>query len=284
MKLTQKLAISYTRAKLHILAIASKKKAAKKALDLFFTPRLRSAKKASGIFDKGEKLAFKLEGHTVRGHRWLPHDIQEPHKKLLILHGFESSVKKFDQYINAFLKKGYEVLAFDAPAHGESGGKQLNLVLYTEMIKKIVTQFGPVQSFLAHSFGGIAVVHFLESVPHDAGTKIALIAPATETTTSIDLFFRFLQLDDGVRKEFDELIYKKSGYHPAHFSMRRAMQHIKASIRWFHDEEDEIIPISDVLKLKKDRHPNIKFIFTKGLGHRRIYRDKEVMDSVIEFL
>ena len=238
-KLAQKLAISYTRAKLHIMAIASKKKAAKKALDIFFTPRLRSSKKAPRLFEKAEKLAFKLEGHTVRGHRWLSQDAAMPQKRVLILHGFESTVKKFDQYISAFLKSGYEVLAFDAPAHGESGGKQLNLVLYVEMIKKIVTELGPVQSFLTHSFGGIAVVHFLKSVPHDASTKIVLIAPATETVSSIDLFFKFLQLDDGVRKEFDELVYKKSGQYPAYFSIRRAMAHVKATVLWFHDEEDE---------------------------------------------
>jgi hypothetical protein len=284
MKLTQKLAISYTRAKLHILAIASKKKAAEKAMDIFFTPRLRSSKKAPRIFEKAERLSFKLEGHTVRGHRWVSQDATTLPKSVLILHGFESSVKKFDQYIIAFLDKGYEVLAFDAPAHGESGGKQLNLLLYVEMIKKIVVEFGPVQFFLAHSFGGIAVMHFLESLPHDANTKVVLIAPATETVSSIDLFFKFLQLDDGVRKEFDELAYKKSGQFPAYFSIRRAMAHIKASVLWFHDEEDEITPVTDVLKVKKDRHRNIKFIFTKGLGHRRIYKDKEVMRSAIEFL
>ncbi len=285
MKLAQKLAISYTRAKLHILALVSEKKAAKRAIDIFFTPIMRPSKKTPRIFAKGERLSFRLEGDIVRGHRWLPEHLQDAvPQRVLLLHGFESGTKKFEEYFVALLDKGYEVLAFDAPAHGQSGGRQLNLLLYTAMIRKIVEEYGPVQSYLAHSFGGLAVVHFLESVPHTPKTKLVLIAPATETVTSIDLFFRFLQLNDGVRKEFDELIFERTGRRPEYFSIRRAMHHIKAAVLWFHDEEDQITPVADAKKVKEDHHKNIKFIFTKGLGHRKIYRDKGVMEKVLEFL
>ena len=238
--------------------------------------------KTPAIFEKGEKLSFKLEGHTIRGHRWLPKTM--PFKKILILHGYESSSKKFSGYVSAFVRKGYEVLAFDAPAHGESGGKEINLQLYVKMIDAIFKRFGPIESFMGHSFGGLAIAHFIENVPHDAGTKIALIAPATETKTSIDIFFQFLGLDEEVRKEFDAMIVERTGKPPTYFSVRRAMHHISASVLWVHDEDDDITPISDVRKVQEDNPANIKFIFTKGLGHRKIYRDEGVMDSVVAFL
>ena len=136
MKLTQKIAINYTLSRLHILALVSKRKAAKEALEIFFTPRLRPKKKAAAVFDKGEKLSFKINRYTIRGYRWAPQNTTDkPAKKILILHGFESSIKKFDQYINGFIKKGYEVLAFDAPAHGESSGKRITLPLYVDIDK-----------------------------------------------------------------------------------------------------------------------------------------------------
>jgi pimeloyl-ACP methyl ester carboxylesterase len=285
MKLTQKIAINYTVSRLHILALVSKRKAAKEALEIFFTPRLRSTKKPSAIFDKGEKLSFKINRNTIRGYRWMPQGAQAGSaKKILILHGFESSIKKFDQYINNFVKKGYEVLAFDAPGHGESGGKRITIPLYVDMIKYIFTTYGPIQSFLSHSLGSISVAHFLESVKHDKETKLVLIAPATETVTSVDRFFEYLQLDDEVRKEFDGLIYEKTGYRTEYYSMKRAAKKIKASVLWFHDEEDAVTPIGDVIKVKEDNHKNIDYIFTKGLGHRNIYRDSKVMKQVVEFL
>jgi len=265
-----------------MIALVSKKKAAKKALKLSSTPMRRAKVKTPAVFEKAEKLSFRLEGHTIRGHRWLPKTTAL--KKVLILHGFESSSKKFNGYISALIKKGYEVLAFDAPAHGESGGKEINLPLYVKMIDAIYKKYGPVASFMGHSFGGLAIAHFIEIVPHDAGTKIALIAPATETKTSIDIFFRFLGLDEEVRKEFDAMIVKRTGKQPSYFSIRRAMHQITASVLWVHDEEDGITPISDVLKVQEDNPANIQFTFTKGLGHRKIYRDQGVMDSVVEFL
>lgn len=285
MKLGQKLAIRYIRANLHILALLSKRKAAKKAMEIFFTPLPNRIKKMPPVFEKGRKLVFRLAGKTICGYSWKPsHESVEHSGKILLLHGFGSNAKKFEQYINPLLKKGYEVFAFDAPAHGESGGKRLNLPMYTALIEKIIELYGAVDSFIAHSMGGLAIVHFLESVPEPFKGKLVLIAPATETVTSIDLFFRFLQLDDGVREEFDRLVLEKTGQNPDYFSIRRAISHIKSPVLWIHDEEDDITPVSDAKKVKADRHRNVKFIFTRGLGHRRIYRDEMVMKQVLEFL
>jgi hypothetical protein len=33
-----------------------------------------------------------------------------------------------------------------------------------------------------------------------------------------------------------------------------------------------------------EKHFNIEFIVTKGLGHRRIYRENKVSKAIIEFL
>ena len=87
-----------------------------------------------------------------------------------------------------------------------------------------------------------------------------------------------------MRLEFDSLILKKTGHLPAYFSARRAVGNISIPLLWLHDEEDEITPIQDAIKVQQDQHPNIQFIFTKGLGHRKIYHDEEVMKKIIAFL
>jgi hypothetical protein len=38
------------------------------------------------------------------------------------------------------------------------------------------------------------------------------------------------------------------------------------------------------MKVKEDNHPNIEFVITKGLGHRRIYRENKVVRRIVEFL
>lgn len=279
MKLAQKIAINYIRAKLNIIAVLSKQKAAKAALKIFSTPFRKSKKKTPPVFQKAEPLSFLLNGITVRGYRWN----SSKENKILIVHGFESSAKSFDRYIMPLVKRGCEVLAFDAPAHGQSEGKQVNLLMYVEMLRHVYDLYGPFQGYLAHSFGGLAVTHFLEAVPHDENVKLVLIAPATESTSAINSFFRILQLGTGIRKEFDKLILDKSGVTAEHYSVRRAIRNIKAQILWFHDEEDDLTPVEDALRVKEDAHAHIEFVITKGLGHRKIYRENMVVKRTVDF-
>jgi predicted alpha/beta hydrolase family esterase len=280
MKLAQKLMIGYFRTKLRVLSVLSKRKAAKSAFKLFCTPLRRSGRRTPAIFNQGEALQFVLNGCTVHGHRWK----SSSSKKILIVHGFESSSRNFDRYISALINKGYEVIAFDAPAHGKSTGTQINLPDYLATIIKINELYGPLNGFIAHSFGGLAVAHFLETIPDNESIKAVLIAPATETITTINSFFDFLRLSKEVRTEFDRLIYERSGFYPGHFSVKRAMQHIKAEVLWFHDEDDELTPVQDALNVMKEGFPNIQFRITKGLGHRRIYRDNNVLNEIVDFL
>ena len=250
------------------------------AFDLFCTPQRRNVKPLPKIFEAAEKLHFKLDGNTVNGWRW-NHPAE---RKVLILHGYESSVTNFDRYIRPFIKKGYEVLAFDAPAHGRSGGKKINAPFYKRMIQEIHKKYGPVQSYMAHSFGGLAVSLALEEISHTTDYRLVLIAPATETTTAIDSFFKFLKLEPAVRVEFEKVIIKAGGVSSEWYSIKRAMKHIKAKVLWFQDEDDEVTPMSDVLKVKAENYPGIEFVITKGLGHRRIYRDNKVTKSIVDFL
>ena len=206
-------------------------------------------------------------------------------QKALILHGFGSAAHKFEEHALLLAAKGYEVMAFDAPAHGDSEGDTTNALEYSTMIKKVIEQFGPIQSFMAHSFGGISLSLALEQLPHDMGTKVVFIAPATETTSAVDGAFSMLKLkNEAVRNEFDKIIFDLTGKKTEWFSMRRAMDHIQASVLWIHDEEDDITPWADALKVKEDNHPNIKFVLTKGLGHRKIYHDTTVKKMLVDFL
>lgn len=279
MTLAQTLAIGYLRLQLKALLLFSKKAAARRAFTIFCTPMRKSVKPVATTAIP-ENISFELEGHRVAGYRW-NHPQQA---KVLLLHGFESSAASFSHFVDPLLQKNYEVIAFDAPAHGHSGGRQVTLPMYIETIRKINRLYGSVTMYIAHSFGGLALAHFLETHQHDASTKAVFIAPATETTTAIDFFFQLLRVNGKLREAFDELIHEKSGEWPSHFSIRRAMKHIRASVLWVHDERDELTPIGDALKIKEDKATNVEFVITKGLGHSRIYRDPDMVQRIIAFL
>jgi pimeloyl-ACP methyl ester carboxylesterase len=281
MNVQKNLAIRFFRTKLNLLSLVSKEQAGKEAFRLFCTPLSRYQGKEAAVFTSGEKLEFELNGKKVRGFRCNPTGT----KKILILHGFASSCHKFEKYANDLISKNYEVLAFDAPAHGASDGRTVNAVEYSEMILRVNALYGPIDGYIAHSFGGIAVSLALEMMEHSPGTKVVLVAPATETVSAIEGAFNVL----GIRKKLlreclDEHIFRISGQPPSWFSIRRAMKNIKASVLWIHDEEDKITPIKDVLKVQEDNLPHISFMLTRGLGHQKIYRDATIKKAILHFL
>ncbi len=231
--------------------------------------------------DSGEPLEFTVNNAIVKGFR-LNHP--RPHK-VLILHGFSSSCKNFHRYASDLMARDYEVLAFDAPAHGISEGKQVNALDYSRMIMKAAELYGPFQSYMAHSFGGIAVSLALEELPHDENTSLVLIAPATETVTAIDDAFKMLGLrNQQLKTALKEEIFNISGHPAEWFSIRRAIKNIRAKVLWIHDEDDNITPLRDALKVKEDAPSNVQFMITKHLGHRKIYRDEAVKNAVVNFL
>ncbi len=279
MKLGQLLAVNYIRARLNLLAVVSKKKAAEKAFKIFCTPFYRSKKKAPPVFDSASPISIHVKGITVRGFKWNSGGI----KRVLILHGFESSCKNFEPYIYKLIQKNYEVIAIDAPAHGVSDGKEITLPLYIETITAVRYYVGVIDGYMAHSFGGLALAHFVETIPN-RDIKLVFIAPATETKTAIDSFFRFLQLNEDVRIEFEKLIKEKSGVPSSFFSIPRALQNIQTDVLWVHDKDDDVTPLKDVKPVMEKNYPNVSFIITEGLGHKKIYRDNKVINAVVDFL
>ena len=281
MKLEQRLAISLVRTRLGMLGLFSRKKAAEKAFQLFCTPQRKAHNKPSPVFEKAEKLSLIIDDTKVVGYRW---NRNASGKKCLVVHGFESSAKNFDRYISIMIDRGYEVLAFDAPAHGESEGKEINVLIYKKMLEQIYLTFGPLDACIAHSFGGLAITLALEDLPIQRQLKLVLIAPATETSSSVDLLFEILQLKRGVREEFDKIIVDIGKKPLSWYSISRALENIKGKVLWVHDEEDNVTPFKDVQPIIERKPAHVEFMVTKGWGHRRIYREDKVVDAVAAFL
>lgn len=280
MNVQKKLAITYLKNKITLLTLLHKRSGGKEAFRLFCTPLVRYKGKEAEVFQQAKKLAFNFEGNMVRGYECNA----SGDKTVLILHGFSSSCHKFAAYAIALIEKNYRVLAFDAPAHGFSEGKTVNALEYSNMIRRVAELYGPVDAYICHSFGGIAVSLALEHIPHNEQTKLVLIAPATETSSAIEGALKMLQVKNPrVREALNEHIYKVGNQPTEWYSIRRAIKNIKASVLWVHDEDDDITPLADALKVKEDSHPNVEFVITKGLGHQRIYKDAGVKQRIIDF-
>lgn len=281
MSFKEKLILTGLRLKFRTLSVFSPRLAAEKAFTLFCTPPKPRRQSRPSIFHTNDAIGLNIGGTEIVGYRWGP----KSDKKILILHGFSSASYKFHRFVHPLLQQGYQVYAFDAPAHGKSGGKTVNVLEYCRMIEAANEKFGPFNSYIAHSFGGLALMLALEKMPPLEGRKAVLIAPATETASSVNLFFKQLGIrSEAVKKEFHEQIYLKSGRKTEWFSVNRSIRKPSATFLWIHDEDDRITPLADCEPTREARLPHVEFHITSGLGHKAIYHDKAVRERIHEFL
>jgi pimeloyl-ACP methyl ester carboxylesterase len=254
------------------------------AFELFCTPYPKYKKrKAPAIFHHATKRTVVLSDQTkIHGFEWLPSKPND--QTVLIAHGYASYAYKFEHYIAPLLKMGYRVLAFDAPAHGQSEGKHIHVVVYQEAIQKIIEQAGPIHHFIGHSLGALTLSMIAEKIDQAEARKFVLIAPATKTTTTFANFFKMMHLNEVTKAAFLQDVSNRTSHTVDYFAADRALAHYKGPILWVHDEKDMVCPFEDIIHFKENAQSNIKFLITNGLGHNKVYKTAEVMDQIMTFL
>lgn len=281
MKLKQRVVLGYFSLKLKLLELIDINLAAKEAFKLLCTPYTR--KKVftlPPVFEQGNKICYNFQKHTISGYKW---SAPNPNNHtILICHGFDSASYKFAHYIAPLLNFGFNVLAFDAPAHGLSTGKTINVLQYCNFIIEIVKHFGPVHGIMAHSFGGTAAALANEQLPKDTIKRMVLIAPATETSTSINDFSKLLKLSKALQDQLSHLVLSIGGKPISWYSVSRIVKSSTTPTLWIHDKNDPITPYNDMANLQQLNLPHLKFEITEGLGHS-LYNDKIVAKKIINF-
>lgn len=281
---SERIYLQYLRTKFKTLSKLAPATAGRMAFDLFCTPYPKYKKrKAPAIFNHANPLTVLLSDKTkIKGFEWLPSNPNG--QTVLIAHGYASFAYKFEQYITPLLKMGYRVLAFDAPGHGQSEGKHINVVVYQEAIQQIMQQAGHVHHFIGHSLGALTLSLIAEQIDQATDRKFVLIAPATKTTTTFANFFKMMHFNEVTKAAFINEVTSRTHHSIEHFAADRALTNYKGPLLWVHDEGDLVCPYKDLIEFQKNAPSNIEFLITNGLGHNKVYKTAEVMDQILAFM
>lgn len=281
---SERMYLRYLRTKFKALGMVSLAIAGKSAFDLFCTPYPKYKKrKAPAIFHQAKSLSVQLDGSIrIHGFEWTP---TKPNgKTVLIAHGYASCFYKFEQYIQPLLKAGFRIIGFDAPGHGTSEGKYINILIYKDTIEQIIKSCGPIDHFMGHSLGGITLAMIAQTIENPTEHKFVLIAPATKTSTTFSSYFEMMHFSEPIKAAFLNELNKRTKLPITYFEADRAIENYKGPLLWVHDQGDQVCPYKDLVDFKNTAPENIKFLITKGLGHNKIYRTMDVIDKIVTFL
>jgi hypothetical protein len=102
------------------------------AYKFFRTPRWRAQhKRPDALIIAARLVDFPFQNETIKCYEW---GDAAAKKTILLAHGWESRGTALRMYVPDLIKNGFKIVAFDALAHGDSTGKQNNLLTNAKTI------------------------------------------------------------------------------------------------------------------------------------------------------
>jgi esterase/lipase len=205
------------------------------------------------------------------------------HKIVLLVHGWDAKALDYYKMIPVLVEKGYKVVAFDGPAHGQSEGELSNLIHFKEVIGKLIHIIGKPYAIIGHSMGGGSSAYFL--IEEDLRVeRLVLLAIPIVSKRFFDMAFDYMKVPQRMRNALFTSMHEKFGKPIEYYNLAERTEPIKADkVLLVYEEKDEEIPTEEVLHYLS-RHPEIQHMSTNGVGHNRVMKDKAVIDAVAEFL
>lgn len=260
----------------NLAVLFNPKATAIKAFDVFCTIRKGKVLPNQRQFlDEAKYKSLEIAGHSVQLYRW-----KGNRERVLLMHGWESNSFRWRNLIKTLRDHDFDVLAFDAPAHGYSSGKRLHVPLYAEVTRYVLDNFDP-KLAVAHSVGGMTIQYVHHVNPESSLEKIITIGAPAEFEQFMDHYQGILKFNDKVRGAMNHRLKEWFGYYFDEFSSAIfAKKNTKKGLL-FHDEDDLQVPVEASKKVHKNWKGS-NLILTKGLGHS-MHQDK-VNLQIIDFL
>ena len=178
---------------------------------------------------------------------------------------------------------GMSVVSFDHPAHGESSGKSAEMIRMSAAVAAVIRDTGPVETLIGHSLGVAAAAIALRDHALDV-QRLVSISSLTHCLWFTEVVGEYLGISEKTVARA-RLLVDRSYAQPVgwdRLSVVDMLANLAMPIFVIHDCDDREIPFEHGMKISQ-AIPQAQFLATTGLGHRRVLKDKNVIDLVTQF-
>jgi pimeloyl-ACP methyl ester carboxylesterase len=250
--------------------------AANKAAMIFSTPQKGRIKEKDMPFLEGS-IQQKLSYQDIDIHTYL-WDGEGP--TILLAHGWESNSARWRNFVKKLRRKKCRIVAVDAPAHGQSGSKVFNAILYAHCLEVAAKHYKP-DMMVGHSAGGVSAMYLLTQIATISVKKLVILAAPSELSQIFGKFYGILGLKKHVSQGLERIFEQKYEFKVADFSLQSFAHKLTMPGLVIYDEEDEVAPHVGGVNIANN-WKQARLISTKGIGHS-LYSE-EVTNEVCRFL
>ncbi|MEM8906547.1 MAG: alpha/beta hydrolase [Bacteroidota bacterium] len=248
---------------------------------LFTTPQRRAKHKISdATLESARLFEFMYEGQILKGYEW-----GSGTQTCLLVHGWESRGTALRSFVPDLVEKGYRVVTFDAPAHGHSAGKQIDLPHFGGAIRAIIRHIGSVDTVIAHSFGGASLVYTMANMDNSIHLdRLVLIASPSRMEKMMENFARFLRIPRSVKRRFRQILENRVSRPLEEVGLSSTLPKINAKqILLVHDRYDKVVPFAEA-ETVLNNWESVSLVVTEGLGHFQLMKNPKLIKRVMQFI
>lgn len=242
-------------------------------------PRVRAGE--AEVMARAVTGRIVVDGIPVTTYRW-----GEGGRPVLVVHGWTSRASRFTGFVEALRAQGRTVVSFDAPGHGESGGRATTILRQREIIRQLHAQYGDFSAVVAHSFGVVATFFALrDGIRADRIVGIGGVADFDYLATQFRANLGVNQaVEDALRRHVQRRLFPAEPDVWPRFDACRHPEEIPSDILLVHDVDDDTVAPSQSRALAAAYGERARLIETQGLGHRRILADPDIIAAAAGFL
>jgi pimeloyl-ACP methyl ester carboxylesterase len=248
--------------------------AARWAETLFCTPP-RRRRGDDGFLASGDRFTLRSQGQLLTGWTW------GSGPTVVLVHGWGSGASRFGALGAALLEAGFRVVAYDAPAHGESTGRFASLPEFARALRDVTATFGPIHGLVGHSLGGAAAAMAMRDGVE--ARRAVLLAPPADVRIFSDLFARALAIAPAVQATMHRNLERRLRIVWEDLHIPSLVRSLPSAALVIHDRDDADVPFAHAEEIV-GAWAGSRLEITSGLGHRALLRDPAVIARTVEFL
>ncbi|WP_425956969.1 alpha/beta hydrolase [Xylanimonas sp. McL0601] len=222
------------------------------------------------------------DGHVVT-YRWGGDDAPV----VLLAHGWQLRASRLAALTGDLAHAGFQVVAFDAPAHGDSPGRRTHVLQFAEILHlladDVAARGGNVAGVVGHSLGGLAAGI---AVREGLGTpRWATIGAPSSVESVGQAFARLAGLPRELVPRLNQAAAARffagipDAWERGDLVARPAPSDVAAL--FVQDVDDRLLEPGDARRLHA-AHPGSELLTTGGLGHNRVLDDLDVRAAVVQ--
>lgn len=236
----------------------------------------------------GEVVTVPVNGRVVKARSWGAGPI------VYLVHGWGGWRGQLEAFVAPLVAEGFRVISYDALSHGDSepgalGAGRSSLPELATTLDAVVDAIGPAHAVIGHSLGGSATA--VAVLDGTSAGRLVFIGSLADPIGYTREFARAFGFGERIRSEMLRRLELETGRASHEYELVGRLAAARAgegaarlpALLVVHDQEDKEVSHADGCAIAA-AWPGAELVTTRGLGHRRILRDTEVIKRVTAFV